>query len=204
MLSGVVDGEHFAADASLIQADANKLSFTSKEDWEPDAINPSAASRAVVEYLFALEYLLALDGAVFGPAIDVTPEFTSHSDPSSQWTAAHHGPAEFAFSNNYLIDTDNAIIPSRACLHAREGIRPSEPMGHSPRTSLSMTAKLIPMPERSQGGRPVFRFSQGRETPRVSGNLCLLSKRMYRRITANFRGGRTRCEQSGHLTKLVK
>lgn len=101
---GVVGGERFAADASLIQADANKLNSTAKEDWDPDTINPETASRAVVDYLFAL------DDEAFGAATDVTPKFISHSDPGSQWTAAHHGPAFFAYSNNYLIDTDHAII----------------------------------------------------------------------------------------------
>ena len=101
---GLVGGAHFAADASLIQADANKMNSTSKEEWDLDAINPETAPRAVVEYLFAL------DDAAFGAATEVTPKFTSHSDPSSQWTAAHHGPAYFAYSNNYLIDTDNAVI----------------------------------------------------------------------------------------------
>ncbi|MEM6932111.1 MAG: IS1182 family transposase [Pseudomonadota bacterium] len=102
--AGVVGGERFAADASLIQADANKLNSTAKEDWDPDTINPEIASRAVVDYLFAL------DDEAFGAATEVTPKFISHSDPGSQWTAAHHGPAFFAYSNNYLIDTDHAII----------------------------------------------------------------------------------------------
>ena len=38
------------------------------------------------------------------------PRFTSHSDPASQWTGARGGPAYFAYSTNYLIDTDNAVI----------------------------------------------------------------------------------------------
>ncbi len=38
------------------------------------------------------------------------PKFTSHSDPASQWTGARGGPAYFAYSTNYLIDTDNGVI----------------------------------------------------------------------------------------------
>jgi transposase len=101
---GVVGGERFATDASLIEADVNKQNSTAKEDWDLDKINPETAARAV------REYLLALDDEAFGAATDVPPKFTSHADPSSQWTAAHHGPAYFAYSNNYLIDTDHAII----------------------------------------------------------------------------------------------
>lgn len=101
---GVVGGERFATDASLIEADANRQNSTAKEDLDLDTIDPETASRAVREYLFAL------DDEAFGAATDVVPKFTSHSDPSSQWTAARKGPAYFAYSTNYLIDTDNAII----------------------------------------------------------------------------------------------
>ncbi len=40
----------------------------------------------------------------------VRSKFTSHSDPASQWTAARKGPAFFAYSANYMIDTDHAVI----------------------------------------------------------------------------------------------
>ena len=56
------------------------------------------------------EYLDVLDDAAFGAASEVKPKFTSHSDPASQWTGALKGPAFFAYSGNYLIDTDHAII----------------------------------------------------------------------------------------------
>lgn len=38
------------------------------------------------------------------------PKFTSHFDPSRQWTAACKGPAFFSYSTNYLIDTDYSVI----------------------------------------------------------------------------------------------
>jgi hypothetical protein len=40
----------------------------------------------------------------------VTPKFIAPADPATRWTAAHRGPAFFAYSSNYLIDVDNAII----------------------------------------------------------------------------------------------
>ena len=40
----------------------------------------------------------------------MTPKFIAPSDPATRWTAAHRGPAFFAYSANYLIDADNAII----------------------------------------------------------------------------------------------
>ncbi len=116
---GAVGGERFATDASLIQADANRRNATPKDEWLPGAIEPEEAPRAVQDYL---EHL---DHEAFGASTDVAPKFTSHSDPSSQWTAAHHGPAFFAYSTNYLIDTDHAIIvdvePSRSVRPAEVG-----------------------------------------------------------------------------------
>jgi hypothetical protein len=41
---------------------------------------------------------------------EVTPKFIAPSDPATRWTAAHRGPAFFAYSANYLIDAENAII----------------------------------------------------------------------------------------------
>ena len=116
---GLVGGEVFAADASLIRADANKQNSTPKEEWNPASLNPEIAPRAVKEYLEVL------DNAAFGAASGVKPKFTSHSDPASQWTGAMKGPAFFAYADNYLIDTDNAIIvdveASRAIRQAEVG-----------------------------------------------------------------------------------
>ena len=51
-----------------------------------------------------------LDDAAFGAATQVIPKFISPADPAARWTGAHGGQAFFAYSTNYLIDTDNAII----------------------------------------------------------------------------------------------
>ncbi|MFW8596488.1 IS1182 family transposase [Cribrihabitans neustonicus] len=101
---GLASGQRFAADASLIQADANRQNSSPKADWAPEKITPEDAPRAV------REYLATLDDAAFGAASPVKPKFTSHSDPASQWTGARGGPAYFAYSTNYLIDTDNGVI----------------------------------------------------------------------------------------------
>ncbi|AML51860.1 IS1182 family transposase [Falsihalocynthiibacter arcticus] len=114
---GLVSGQRFAADASLIEADANKQNSTPKEDWDTSAITPQDAPRAVREYLDVL------DDAAFGAASEVEPKFTSHSDPASQWTAARKGPAFFAYSTNYLIDTDHSIIVD---VEATRSIRQAE------------------------------------------------------------------------------
>ena len=38
------------------------------------------------------------------------PKFIAPADPAARWIAVRRGPAFFAYSANYLIDTDNAII----------------------------------------------------------------------------------------------
>ena len=97
---GLVGGEGFAVDASLIQAAASDRNRVEGAAGLP----PDATGRAVEEYL------AVLDDAAFGAASEVTPNFIAPADPAIRWTAAHRGPAFFAYSANYLIDADNAII----------------------------------------------------------------------------------------------
>jgi transposase len=97
---GLVGGEGFAVDASLIKAEASR-----QKGVEGDkGLSPEATGRAVEEYL------AVLDDAAFGAATEVTPKFISPADPAARWTGAHGGQAFFAYSTNYLIDVDNAII----------------------------------------------------------------------------------------------
>ena len=79
---GLVGGETFASDASLIRADANKQYAASKAEWDLNRIDVEAAPLAVREYLDVL------DDAAFGAASEVEPRFTSFADPASQWTGA--------------------------------------------------------------------------------------------------------------------
>jgi transposase len=97
---GLVGGEGFAVDASLIKADANRQKGIEGEK----GLAPEAAGRAVEEYLAVLE------DAAFGAASEVRPKFISPADPAARWTGAHGGQAFFAYSTNYLIDVENAII----------------------------------------------------------------------------------------------
>jgi transposase len=100
MKEGLVGGEGFAVDASLIKADANRQRGVPGSD----GLDPSVSSRAVDEYL------AVLDSAAFGAATEVTPKFISPADPAARWTGAQRGPAFFAYSNNYLIDLKHAVI----------------------------------------------------------------------------------------------
>ena len=63
--AGLVGGEGFAVDASLIVADANKQRSIPGRDWDKNR-DPQTASRAVKEYLATLA------DAAFGAASDVS------------------------------------------------------------------------------------------------------------------------------------
>ena len=116
--AGLVGGEGFAVDASLIVADANKQRSTRGAQWNKE-LDAQTASRATKEYL------ATLNDAAYGAASDVVPKFVSPSDPAAQWTGAMRGPAFFAYSDNYLIDVKYGIImdveASRAIRQAEVG-----------------------------------------------------------------------------------
>jgi transposase len=116
--AGLVGGEGFAVDASLIEADANRQRSIPGIEWKKE-LDPAAASRA------AKEYLATLNDTAFGAATEVQPKFVSPSDPAAQWTGALKGPAFFAYADNYLIDVRCGVIvdveASRAVRQAEVG-----------------------------------------------------------------------------------
>src|SRR5438045_1659488 len=87
MAEGLVGGDGFAVDASMIKADANRQRSVPGSEWRC----PEAANHAV------REYLSVLDDAAFGAATPVVPKFSSHADPASRWTGANGGLAFFAY-----------------------------------------------------------------------------------------------------------
>ena len=99
MKEGLVGGEGFAVDASVIKADANRSRSTAREEAE-DLRDPRHATRAVREYLAALD-------AQGEPG--TAPASISPTDPAARWTAVG-GPAFYAYSTNYLIDVQAGII----------------------------------------------------------------------------------------------
>ena len=113
MSEGLVGGEGFAVDASLIKAEANRERSVPGDPGLP----PEASSRAIDEYL------AVLDDAAFGGATPVTPKFISPVDPAARWTAANKGPAFFAYATNYLIDLEHAVIVD---VEASTAVRPAE------------------------------------------------------------------------------
>ena len=114
--AGLVGGDGFAVDASLIAADANKCRSTPGDKWSHD-IDPTRARRAVQDYL------ANLDNPAWGRASDVVPKFVAPSDPAAQWTGALRNAAFFAYADNYLIDIKFGIIMD---VEASRAIRQSE------------------------------------------------------------------------------
>jgi len=98
--AGLVGGEGFAVDASLISADANRT----EGGPGSQGLDPNKTSRAIKEYIETL------DDAAFGAASTAIPRFLSPSDPAARWTAAHHASAIYAYSINYAVDVANAVI----------------------------------------------------------------------------------------------
>lgn len=97
---GLVGGDGFAVDASLIRAEANRQNFCEG----PAALPADPSGRAVDEYL------AVLDDAAFGAASPTEPKRISPVDPASRYTSAHGGQAQFCYATNYLIDVENAVI----------------------------------------------------------------------------------------------
>lgn len=100
MVEGLVGGEGFAVDASLIRADVSRQHAVDRHDELPG----EATSHAV------REYLAVLDDAAFGAATPVPPKQLAVADPAARWTAATRERAFFAYSTNYLIDLQHAVI----------------------------------------------------------------------------------------------
>jgi transposase len=99
IVEGLVGGEGFATDASVIKADARRqhaVRGAQEIDWG----DPEQWTRPV------REYLAALDAA--NPPAD-PPKSISLTDPGASWTATA-GPAFFAYSTNYLVDVKAGII----------------------------------------------------------------------------------------------
>jgi transposase len=134
---GLVGGEGFAVDASMIKADANRQNSTPGDEWEPPD-DPGHAVR---------EYLAVLDEAAFGGATPVVPKFISTADPASRWTGANGGLAFFAYCTNYLIDLKHAVIMD---VEATTAVRQAEVTAQ--RTMIDRTQERFGLwPERLAG-----------------------------------------------------
>lgn len=217
MAEGLVGGEGFAVDASLIEADANKQRSVPGQEWSVADIRTNACQAVK-------DYLATLDDAAFGAASDVIPKFVSPSDPGAQWTGALRGPAFFAYANNYLIDTSNAVIldveVSRAIRQAevgaaramldrvadRFGIKPARLAGDSAYGAAPMLAWLVNerqiaphIPVFDKSKREDGTFSRADFKWDTDRNLFVCPQGKMLKSTGKVHDGRTRLYRASKL-----
>jgi hypothetical protein len=180
-------GEGFATDASIVKADAScQQHRENDDDW--------GNGRAVREYLEAID---ADDTHVGTSSRKVSP-----TDPAASYTAAPGGPVFYAYSTNYLIDTDHGIIvdvePSTANrtqevestktmvnrVEERFGIKPQRLIGDTAYGTAAMLNWIVetkkiephsPVWQKYEGEAGLFGmadFSWDAEADRYRGAIC--------------------------------
>ena len=101
MNAGLVKGEGFAVDASVMEANASRY-----HGKPPDEIDWSVAER---QTRAAAEFLAGLDDED-PDATRKPPTVISPVDPCSAWTAKANKRVQFGYGLNYLIDTGPAAV----------------------------------------------------------------------------------------------
>ena len=141
MDAGLVKGEGFAVDASVMEADASR--YHGKAPDEIDWSVPERQTRAVAEFLGALDDE--------DPDADrKVPKVISPVDPCSAWTAKANKRVQFGYGLNYLIDIEHAVIVDVEATPARTYDevaatkmmieRTEEPLGLKPNRLVADTA----------------------------------------------------------------
>src|SRR5262245_20873820 len=121
MVMGLVKGEGFAVDASVMEANASR--YHGKAPNELDWTEKQRQKRAVAEYLSALDAEAAAESDAANDDDSgrseskgqrryerQPPKVISPSDPQSAWTAKANKRVQFGYGLNYLIDVENAVI----------------------------------------------------------------------------------------------
>ena len=128
--AGLVGGEGFAVDGTLIAANANFASQVATVEELREKAQSSSVSRPIRDYLAALD--AEIEGG--GPA-PFRPAQLSVTDPQAAWCQKNK-QARFGYYSNYLIDTEHAIIVGVEATPAR----PSQEVAAA-RTMLERAAK---------------------------------------------------------------
>ncbi|MEM6441941.1 MAG: transposase, partial [Pseudomonadota bacterium] len=96
---GLVGGDGFGVDASLISADACRFEKIEPKDWARERVQ--RATNACLD---------TLEDAAFGAATPGQPKAPSPSDPAARFTAANGDRPFHACSTNDLVDLEHAVI----------------------------------------------------------------------------------------------
>ena len=102
MKVGLVGGEGFAIDASVVEADASR--YQRVEGAEVDWSDKQKAVQPVREYLVALDS----ENPPINP--EQPPKAMSPSDPCAAWTTRGRHKVQFAYSVNHLVDLLDGVI----------------------------------------------------------------------------------------------
>jgi len=102
MADGLVGGEGFAVDASVIEANASR--FQRVEGAAIDWTDEQRARRPVADYLAALDS----DEPPINPKQQ--PKALSPTDPAAAWTTRGRHKVMFGYSLNYLINMESSVI----------------------------------------------------------------------------------------------
>jgi hypothetical protein len=135
MDAGLVKGEGFAVDASVMEADASR--YRGKAPDEIDWSAPGRQTRAAAEFLAGLD-------DEDPDANRKPPKVISPSDPCSAWTAKANKRVQFGYGLNYLIDIENAVIvdveatPARTYDEVAATERPSSPSLQACRNTVTL------------------------------------------------------------------
>lgn len=102
MEAGLVGGEGFAVDASVIEADASRFQRVAgaSVDWSGEELS----RRPIAEYVAAL----GSTNPTTNP--ERPPKAMSPVDPSAAWTTRGRHKVMFGYSLNYLIDMEESVI----------------------------------------------------------------------------------------------
>jgi transposase len=209
--AGLVHGQDAAVDASVVAADASpgrrRPGDAPPESWG----DRDGAARPVREYLEALD-------AALPPARDEPrpgePKYLSETDPQAAWSDKH-GPGEFAYSTDYLIDSETGVIldveasPARFAAEvatARTTVgRTRERFGLAPRRLAA---------DKAYGGAPLLAWLWGQgvephipvlERHRQTGGKLTRDAFTYDPASDSFTcpgGGRPTYRGMGHATRV--
>ena len=136
MDAGLVKGEGFAIDASVMEANASR--YHGKAPGEIDWSAPERQTRAVAEFLSGLDNEDT-------EADRKLPKVISLSDPCAAWTAKANKRVQFGYGLNYMVDVEHAVIVDVEATPARtyEEVAATKTMIDRTETAFSLKPKRL-------------------------------------------------------------
>ena len=136
MDAGLIKGEGFAIDASVMEANASR--YHGKAPGEIDWSAPERQTRAVAEFLSGLDNEDT-------DADRKLPKVISLSDPCAAWTAKANKRVQFGYGLNYMVDVEHAVIVDVEATPARtyEEVAATKTMIDRTETAFSLKPKRL-------------------------------------------------------------